>query len=87
MDPNSSIESDIKAKTIQCFGKINGNLLVEDEAYFHYPSTLKGDISVPTLTIEKGCNINGRITMVEGIKADKNKAEKSKKGVEVKDEE
>ncbi|HOV15733.1 MAG TPA: polymer-forming cytoskeletal protein [Spirochaetota bacterium] len=68
--PDSVIDADVKAKNIQCFGKINGNLVVEEEAYFHNPSSLKGDISTPVITIEKGCTINGKVSMPEKTKKD-----------------
>ncbi|OHD08400.1 MAG: hypothetical protein A2Y34_07995 [Spirochaetes bacterium GWC1_27_15] len=61
--PNALIEADVLAKTLQCFGKINGNVIVEEEAYFHSPSTLNGDITTPILTFEKGCILNGRVRM------------------------
>lgn len=61
--PTSVINADIRAKNLQCFGKIIGNILVEEEVYFHTPSVIVGDISSPLLTIEKGCSINGKISM------------------------
>jgi len=61
--PNAFVEAEVKAKNLHCFGKIQGNVLIEDEAYFHFPSTLVGNISTPLLTFEKGCILNGSVKM------------------------
>lgn len=61
--PGAFVDADIRSKNIQCFGKITGNIFVEEEAYFHSPSIVSGDISTPVITIEKGCVINGKINM------------------------
>ncbi len=61
--PKAVLDADIKAKNLQCFGNINGNLQIEEEAYFHNPSSLNGDLSTPVLTIEKGCTLNGGVVM------------------------
>lgn len=61
--PKSTLEANVKAKNLQCFGRIIGNVIVAEEAYFHNPSHLDGDINVPLLTIEKGCLLNGKINM------------------------
>ena len=61
--PNAVINADIIAKSLECFGKINGNVSVKEEAYFHSPAMLNGSINVPLLTFEKGCILNGYIKM------------------------
>ncbi|HBD94775.1 MAG: hypothetical protein A2015_09245 [Spirochaetes bacterium GWF1_31_7] len=61
--PNSTITADVRAKKLQCFGKIIGNILVEDDVYFHSPSIITGDVSAPEITLENGCILNGRVTM------------------------
>jgi cytoskeletal protein CcmA (bactofilin family) len=63
--PNAVINADIIAKSLECFGKINGNVSVKEEAYFHAPSFLTGSINVPLLTFEKGCILNGYIKMTD----------------------
>lgn len=63
--PNAIIEADIYADSIECFGQIKGNIVIEDEAYFHSPSSLNGDIKTVTMTFEKGCILNGKVTMKE----------------------
>jgi cytoskeletal protein CcmA (bactofilin family) len=70
--PNAVIEADIFAKGIECFGKVTGNLVIEDEAYFHSPSELDGDIKTSLLTFEKGCVLNGRVSMKAITQNDKN---------------
>jgi cytoskeletal protein CcmA (bactofilin family) len=61
--PNAVVDADISVKNLQCFGKINGNVIVQDEAYFHFPSSLNGDLTTPVLTFEKGCVLNGTVRM------------------------
>lgn len=61
--PNAVINADIVAKSLECFGQINGNVSVKEEAYFHTPAILNGSIDVPLLTFEKGCILNGYIKM------------------------
>ena len=61
--PNAVIKADVIAKSLECFGKINGNVSVKEEAYFHSPAMLNGSINVPLLTFEKGCILNGYIKM------------------------
>jgi cytoskeletal protein CcmA (bactofilin family) len=61
--PNSIINANIKAQNLQCFGKIIGNITIKEEAYLHDCAQLSGDLKVPVLTMEKGCIINGKISM------------------------
>ena len=71
--PNSVMDADITSKELQCFGKINGNIVNQEEIYLHAPSQINGDITTDTMTVEKGCRINGKVTMIEpqAAKADK----------------
>ena len=62
--PKAEINADIKVKNLQCFGTINGNVIIDEEAYFHFPSSLNGDIITPLLTFEKGCVLNGNVRMI-----------------------
>jgi len=62
--PNSIIDADITSKQLQCYGKINGNITIEDEVYFHSPSVINGDITTNLITVEKGCKINGKVRML-----------------------
>lgn len=61
--PNAVINADIKAKSLECFGKINGDIDIDEEAYFHSPAILNGSIKTDQLTFEKGCLLNGRVDM------------------------
>ena len=74
--PNAVINADIIAKSLECFGKINGAVSVKEEAYFHSPAVLNGSIDVPLLTFEKGCILNGHVKMNN---EDENLEEKNKK--------
>ncbi len=73
--PNAVINADIIAKSLECFGEINGVVSVKEEAYFHSPATLNGSIKVPLLTFEKGCILNGHVEMNEN---EENKEYKNK---------
>jgi cytoskeletal protein CcmA (bactofilin family) len=66
--PKAVINADIRVKNLQCFGCINGNVIIEEEAYFHFPSSLTGDIVTPLLTFEKGCVLNGNVKMIQKYK-------------------
>ena len=61
--PNAVINADIVATALECFGKINGNVHVDDEAYFHAPSILNGSLKTALFTFEKGCILNGKVSM------------------------
>jgi len=63
--PNSVVDADIFSKNLQCFGKINGNIVVENEVCFHSPSLINGDITTKSLNFEKGCLLNGRVKMTK----------------------
>lgn len=66
--PDSSVSADIRAKKLQCFGKITGNIFVEEYIYFHEPSVITGDVNAPKITLENGCILNGKVTMRNDIK-------------------
>lgn len=63
--PNAVVKADIIARSLDCFGKINGKIEVEDEAYFHAPASLTGSLKTTYLTFEKGCLLNGSVEMKE----------------------
>jgi len=61
--PNAVVEADITARSLECFGKINGNVIIDEDAYFHSPSVLNGSLKTNYLTFEKGCILNGMVEM------------------------
>ena len=69
--PMSVLNADIKTRVLQCFGKIVGNISASEEVYIHAPSSIMGDLSAPLLTIEKGCSVNGKISMPISIQKTK----------------
>ena len=69
--PTSVINADIKTKVLQCFGKIVGNICASEMVHVHSPASVMGDISAPLLTIEKGCSVNGKISMPINIQKTK----------------
>ncbi|MCK4797237.1 MAG: polymer-forming cytoskeletal protein [Spirochaetes bacterium] len=74
--PNAVIDADISAKALECFGRINGNVTVEGETYFHAPAVLNGDLKTSLLTFEKGCAINGNVNMRKKNKDNKTVSDK-----------
>lgn len=72
--PNAAINAKIASKQLQCYGKIVGDVTNLEDTTFHAPSTITGDITTKTLSVETGCRINGKITMKdeeETVKKDK----------------
>ncbi len=63
LGPNALIQGDIYTKNLQCFGKVDGNIYVEEEAYFYIKSEVNGNITTNLITVEKGSIINGFIKM------------------------
>ena len=63
LGPNALIQGDIYTKNLQCFGKIKGNIFVEEEAYFYIKSEINGNITTDLITIEKGAIVNGLVKM------------------------
>jgi len=61
--PKAVVQADITAKSLECFGKIEGNVVIEDDAYFHAPSILTGSLKSAYLTFEKGCSIIGQVNI------------------------
>jgi len=66
--PNAIIEADIKAKKLECFGKIYGNVVIDEDVYFHTPALLNGSIKTKLLTFERGCILNGNVEMPQSVK-------------------
>ena len=61
--PDAILMANIKAQKIECYGKIQGNVTVEELFHLHNPSSIIGDIITPEIVVEKGCSINGRVIM------------------------
>jgi cytoskeletal protein CcmA (bactofilin family) len=61
--PRAIIDADIKAKSLECFGNINGNISIQNETFLHSPSRLNGNVETPVLTFERGCLLNGNVAM------------------------
>lgn len=61
--PKAVIEANIKSKNLHCYGIINGNIEIKEEAYFHDSAIQKGSITSKLLTIERGSKISGLVRM------------------------
>ena len=74
--PKAVVDADISAKALECFGQINGNVCIEEEAYFHAPAVITGSIKTKLLTFEKGCILNGNVIMKQKNDNTDNKQDK-----------
>ena len=74
--PKAVVTADISAKTLECFGQINGDVCIEEEAYFHAPAVINGSIKTKLLTFEKGCILNGNVIMKQKNDNTDNKKDK-----------
>ena len=66
------ITADVEAGSANIAGEISGNLTINENLDLSSTAKIKGDIMVNVLSVEKGAQINGKISM------DKNAAEKNK---------
>ena len=66
------LEVGAEAGSANIAGEISGNLTINENLDLSSTAKIKGDIMVNVLSVEKGAQINGKISM------DKNAAEKNK---------
>lgn len=64
----SMLEGNAKAKNLNCAGKVLGNIAVDGKATFVSGSSIDGDVSTVTLSIEENACVNGAVKM-SGVKA------------------
>jgi cytoskeletal protein CcmA (bactofilin family) len=57
---NAHIKGEIKTRTVVIFGKVEGNILVQERCELKSNAFLIGDISAGTLSIEEGASFDGR---------------------------
>ena len=57
---NAHIKGEIKTRTVVIFGKVEGNIVVQERCELKSNATLIGDISAGTLSIEEGATFDGR---------------------------
>ena len=69
---NANIKGEIKTRTVVIFGKVEGNIIVQERCELKSNAILVGDISAGTLSIEEGATFDGRSSV--GRKADSAKS-------------
>jgi len=57
---NALIKGEIKTRSVTLFGKVEGNITVTERCELKSNSTLVGDVSAATLSIEEGATFLGR---------------------------
>jgi cytoskeletal protein CcmA (bactofilin family) len=60
---NAVIKGEIKTKSVTVFGKVEGNITVQDRAELKSQAELIGDIKAGTLSIEEGATFMGSSTV------------------------
>jgi cytoskeletal protein CcmA (bactofilin family) len=58
------IEADIHSQTVIVSGTINGNLWAAKRVVLHKTGSVEGDVETPSLVMEEGAVLNGKLTMV-----------------------
>ena len=61
----AKITADVEALSAYVAGEISGNITIKEDLDVKSTSKINGDIKVSELAIEKGAEINGKITMTE----------------------
>ena len=69
---NANIKGEIKTRTVVIFGKVEGNITVQERCELKSNAILVGDITAGTLSIEEGATFMGQSSVgkrPEGSKA------------------
>lgn len=61
----AKIKADVEAQTAYIAGEVSGNLVIKVNLELTSTAKVSGDINVKSLSIEKGAQVNGKITMNE----------------------
>jgi len=73
---DARITADVEAGSAHIAGEISGNILVKESLELEAAARIKGDIITGSLSVEKGAQLNGKISM------DKSQLEKPKEVTE-----
>jgi cytoskeletal protein CcmA (bactofilin family) len=60
------VEAEIKAQNALIFGKVTGNMYVEDRVELHTSAIVAGDLHAKELVIKEGVSYNGNCSMQGG---------------------
>lgn len=61
--PTGLIKGPVKADVIRMAGRIEGNITAQERVLLQKTGSLEGDMSTPSLEVEDGGKINGRVSM------------------------
>jgi cytoskeletal protein CcmA (bactofilin family) len=60
---SGEIDAEIHSKTVSISGTVHGNVIALDKVVLHKTAQVHGDIEAPTLVVEEGAKVSGKITM------------------------
>ena len=61
--PDAKITADVEASSAHIAGEISGNITIKENLELESTAKVKGDVEVSLLSVEKGAQINGKISM------------------------
>src|ERR1700751_1750877 len=64
---NADIRGEIKAKSITIYGKVHGNIAVNERCELKSKCTLQGDLKAARLVIEEGATFIGKSEVTSGM--------------------
>jgi cytoskeletal protein CcmA (bactofilin family) len=60
---SGEIEATILSNIIAISGRVHGNVIANQKVVLHKSAVVEGDVEAPTLVVEEGAVINGRVKM------------------------
>ncbi len=60
---HARIDAEITCGTVVVHGQVNGNIRAKTAVELHHPARVRGNISTPSLAVEKGVVVQGEIKM------------------------
>jgi cytoskeletal protein CcmA (bactofilin family) len=81
---NADIKGEIRTKSVAVFGKVNGNITVQDTCELKSNAELVGDVQAGTLSIESGATFMGQSQVGKGLSSVKPAANQGSGGGEKK---
>jgi cytoskeletal protein CcmA (bactofilin family) len=60
---SGEIDAEIRSKTVVVSGSVRGNIIAEAKVVLHKSARVEGDIQTPSIAVEEGAVITGKISM------------------------
>jgi len=60
---SGEIDAEIRSKTVVVSGTVTGNVIAEAKVVLHKTAIINGDIQTPSIVVEEGAMITGKINM------------------------